>query len=82
MRFIEEWRSSWRFASNWYFGIAIAALMVWNMMPPILHRKIPDEIEIAVGVLLWAGAWYARIIAQPKTREKIEAKKASHDLAA
>lgn len=73
--FIDEWKSSWRYLSVWYGGVALTVLFLWNSMPISVHRSLPSWVDYPAGLLIYLGAWYTRIIAQPKTKAKIAAKK-------
>lgn len=72
---IDEWREAWRFSSTWAAAWAIGVLTVWNMMPVAVRTVVPDWLEILIGAVLWGFVMLCRVIAQPKAREKIEAKK-------
>lgn len=76
---IEEARDWWRFSSTWAAAWAIGVLTVWNMMPVAIRLVVPDWIEILVGALLWGFVMLCRLAAQPKAREKIEARKEARD---
>jgi len=75
MTLIEEWRQAWRFTSVWAGGAGIGVLTVWNLMPLAVRDVVPDWIEVVVGGGLFALIWLARVTAQPKAQEKINAAK-------
>lgn len=75
MRLIEEWRQAWRYTSVWASGAGIGVLTVWNMMPTAVRDQVPDLIEAVVGGSLFALVFLARVTAQPKAQEKINAAK-------
>lgn len=75
MRLIEEWRQAWRYTSVWASGAGIGVLTVWNMMPTAVRDQVPDLIEAVVGGALFALVFLARVTAQPKAQEKINAAK-------
>lgn len=79
MVWIDEWRSVWRFSSTWAAAWAIGVLTVWNMMPSAVRTVVPDWLEILIGVSLWGFVMLCRVTAQPKAREKIEAKMEARD---
>lgn len=73
MTLIDGWRQAWRFTSVWASGVGIGALTVWNMLPMAVREAVPDWIEILIGGVLFALVFLARVTAQPKTTEKINA---------
>lgn len=75
MKLIDEWRQAWRYTSVWASGVGIGALTAWNMMPAAVREAVPDWIEAIVGGGLFALVFLARVTAQPKAQEKINAAK-------
>jgi hypothetical protein len=75
--FIAEWREAWRFSSLWVATAGFGVLAVWNQMPGVVRARVPDGIEIAVGLSLWVAVLLARIIRQPGSQAKIDAKRAA-----
>lgn len=75
MTLIEEWRQAWRYTSVWASGVGIGALTAWNMMPVAVRDAVPDWMEAIIGGGLFALVFLARVTAQPKTQEKIDAAK-------
>ncbi len=75
MRLIKEWRQAWRYTSIWASGAGIGVLTAWNMMPIAVRDRVPDWIEAVVGGALFALVFLARVTAQPKAQEKINAAK-------
>lgn len=73
MKLIEEWRQAWRFTSVWASGVGFSALTAWGLMPYAVREAVPDWIEVAIGGALFAIVFLARVTAQPKAREKIDA---------
>lgn len=75
MTLIDEWRQAWRFTSVWASGVGFSALTAWGLMPSAVREAVPDWIEIVVGGALFGVVFLARVTAQPKTQEKINAAK-------
>ncbi len=75
MKLIEEWRQAWRYTSVWASGAGIGVLTAWNMMPIAVRVRVPDWIEALVGGVLFGLVFLARVVAQPKAQEKINAAK-------
>jgi hypothetical protein len=75
MKLIEEWRQAWRYTSVWASGAGIGVLTAWNMMPMAVRDQVPDWIEALVGGGIWGIVILARVVAQPKAQEKINAAK-------
>lgn len=73
MKLIKEWRQAWRFASVWASGVGFSALTAWGLMPHAVREAVPDWIEIAIGGALFAVVFLARVTAQPKVQEAINA---------
>ena len=44
----------------------VAALAVWNMLPPAARHVLPPNFLVIVGVALFALAMISRLVAQPK----------------
>jgi hypothetical protein len=72
---IDEWREAWRFSSIWVAGACFTLLTVWNLMPPAVRDVVPDGIELAIGLSLWGVVALARIVRQPGSQAKIDAKR-------
>jgi hypothetical protein len=75
MKLIEEWRQAWRYTSVWASGAGIGVLTAWNMMPMAVRDQVPDWMEALVGGVLFGLVFLARVTAQPKAQEKINAAK-------
>lgn len=75
--FIAEWREAWRFSSLWAATVGFGALVVWNQMPSVVRARVPDTLEFAIGGLLWASVLLARLVKQPTSQAKIDAKRAA-----
>lgn len=73
MTLIDGWRQAWRFTSVWASGVGFSALTAWGLMPYAVREAVPDWIEIAVGGALFGVVFLARVTAQPRTVEKINA---------
>lgn len=73
MTLIDGWRQAWRYTSVWASGVGIGALTAWNMLPMAVREAVPDWIEVAIGGVLFGLVFLARVTAQPRTVEKINA---------
>lgn len=85
MKFIESWKSGWRWWSVKLNAIGLfimgflwfdptAVLYVVNLMPPGVRHALPGNLDVIIGGLFFGLAMISRLIAQPKTRRKIAEK--------
>jgi len=86
MKLLPHWRQLWRSWSvrlnalglailGWFAVDPVSLLSVWNMMPPSVRDLIPEQLVSGLGALLFLLAMVARLVRQPKLREKIDAAK-------
>lgn len=86
MKLLPHWRVLWRawsvrlnalgFAFYAWLGIdPTGVLTVWNMMPAPVRGLIPEQLVSALGAILFALAFFAKFVSQPKLQEKINAAK-------
>ena len=86
MKLIPHWRAMWRAWSvrlnaiglaiqTWFAIDPVSLLAVWNMMPAAVHQIIPAQVASILGALLFALSMIARLVRQPKMKEKIDAAK-------
>lgn len=59
---VADWRDWWHWWSTW----ALTALMVWNMLPPVLAGFISLPVQLGVSALLFGSVVLARLWDQPK----------------
>jgi len=74
---IEEWCEAWRFSSLWVATAGFGVLAVWNQMPGVVRARVPDWLELSIGLALWAAVLLARITRQPSSQAKIDAKRSA-----
>jgi hypothetical protein len=86
MMLLPHWRELWRSWSvrlnalglavlGWFAIDPVSLLSVWNMMPPAVRDLIPEQLVSGLGAVLFLLAMIARLVRQPKLREKIDAAK-------
>lgn len=86
MKLLPHWRELWRSWSvrlnalglailTWFAVDPVSLLGVWNMMPPSVRELIPEQLVSGLGAILFLLAMIARLVRQPKLREKIDAAK-------
>lgn len=84
MKLIPHWRAMWRAWSvrlnaiglailTWFAIDPVSLLAVWNMMPAAVHQIIPAQVASILGAILFALSMIARLVRQPKMKEKIDA---------
>lgn len=78
MKLIEGWRHAWRYWSVKLNALGLLLLSVcqfagdaWGSMPPDMREALPYAQHISIGIFV-AGL-FARLVAQPRTQEKIDA---------
>lgn len=83
-RLVPHWRALWRAWSirlngigllilGWFAIDPVGVLAVWNMMPAAVHQIIPAQVVSILGAILFALSMIARLVRQPKLKEKIDA---------
>lgn len=83
---LPHWRELWRSWSvrlnalglailGWFAIDPVSLLAVWNMMPAAVRDLIPEQLVSGLGAILFLLAMLARLVRQPKLREKIDAAK-------
>lgn len=83
MKLIPHWRAMWRAWSvrlnaiglailTWFAIDPVSLLAVWNMMPAAVHQIIPAQVASILGAILFALSMLARVVRQPKLKEKID----------
>lgn len=84
MKLLPHWRELWRSWSvrlnalglailGWFAIDPVSLLAVWNMMPAGVHDLFPSQIISVLGAVLFGLSMLARLVRQPKLREKIDA---------
>ncbi len=64
MKFIENWRSVWRWYSVWFAGVIASMPVAWGLLPPDLKASLPDEWMPWISVAIFVAFLVARVIKQ------------------
>lgn len=86
MKLVPEWKLLWRAWSvrinalglaiiGWVQFDPVGALGVWNMLPANVRELLPTHLLGAVSMTLFGLSMIAKLVHQPKLREKIDAAK-------
>lgn len=64
LRLVDNWKHSYKFASNWFHGAQIVVAGTWESLPADMKPYIPPKAMIAIVAVLGLCGLIARAIDQ------------------
>lgn len=64
LRLVDNWRHSYKFASNWFHGAQIVVAATWESLPADLKGYLPPKVMIVIVAVLGGCGLIARAIDQ------------------